>query len=53
MAALMAEIVVASMAELDGGANAVAVGKAGARGEGGDGGDIHTLSLSLRGIRGK
>jgi hypothetical protein len=47
MAALVAELVAASMAELDGGANVAAVGKAGARGEGCDGGDRHTLSLSL------
>jgi hypothetical protein len=53
MAALVAEIMAASMAELDGGANAAAMGKAGARGEGGDGGDRHALSLSQRGIRGK
>jgi hypothetical protein len=39
MAALVVALVVVPMAELDGGANASAVGKAGARGEGGDGGD--------------
>jgi hypothetical protein len=41
----MAALVAVPMAELDGGANTSAVGKAGARGEGGDGGDRDTLSL--------